>query len=59
MPDSKSGFRSKGRETELRHREERRVEKLRDIRAQVAGGTLVIRQMTVAERHDDGTKGAR
>ena len=42
--------RAKGRETELRHKEERRHERLRDIRAQIADGTLVVRQMTVAER---------
>jgi len=48
-----SGFRSKGRETELRHKEERRVEKLRDIRAQIASGTLVVRQMTLEERCGD------
>jgi hypothetical protein len=40
----------KGQATQLRRREERRTEKLEQMRAQVADGTLVIRQMTVAER---------
>jgi hypothetical protein len=35
--------------TQLRQ-QEKREEKLRDIREQVAEGTLVIRQMTPAER---------
>jgi hypothetical protein len=44
--------RNKGRETELRHQNERRLERLGDIREQIADGTLVIRQMTAAERAD-------
>jgi hypothetical protein len=35
--------------TVLRHKDERRAERLREIRAQIADGTLVIRQMTDAE----------
>jgi anti-sigma28 factor (negative regulator of flagellin synthesis) len=44
--------RNKGRETELRHQNERRLERLSDIREQIADGTLVVRQMTAAERAD-------
>jgi hypothetical protein len=42
--------RSKARETEIRHKVEKRAEKLRDIDAQIADGTLVVRQMTIEER---------
>lgn len=41
---------SKGRTTELRHKQERRAERLENISAQVAAGTLQIRQMTAEER---------
>lgn len=41
---------SKGRITELRHKQERRTERLENINAQVAAGTLHIRQMTAQER---------
>jgi hypothetical protein len=44
--------RTKGRETELRHQKERRDDRLSDIRAQIADGSLVVRQMTAAERAD-------
>jgi hypothetical protein len=44
------GSRSKARETEIRHKVEKRAEKLRDIDAQIADGTLVVRQMTTEER---------
>jgi mevalonate kinase len=40
---------AKGVATLRRHAEERRAEKLMDMRAQMANGTLVIRQMTPAE----------
>jgi hypothetical protein len=39
----------KGAATLLRHKNERRVDRLDEIRAQIANGTLVIRQMTDAE----------
>lgn len=35
--------------TVLRHKDERRTERLHEIRAQIADGTLVVRQMTDAE----------
>jgi hypothetical protein len=34
----------------MRHKVEKRAEKLRDIDAQIADGTLVVRQMTLEER---------
>jgi hypothetical protein len=36
--------------TVQRHRQERRAESLAQIQAQIADGTLVVRQMTTAER---------
>ena len=39
----------KGAATFLRHRDERRADRLHEIRAQIADGTLVVRQMTDAE----------
>lgn len=39
----------KGAATVKRHKEEQRVERLLDMRAQIADGTLVVRQMTVAQ----------
>jgi hypothetical protein len=44
--------------TVKRRREERRVDKLAEIRAQIADGTLVVRQMTVAQ-HKAATQAAR
>jgi anti-sigma28 factor (negative regulator of flagellin synthesis) len=41
---------TKGAETLRRNKAERRADKLVEIRAQIADGTLVVRQMTVAER---------
>ena len=40
---------AKGVATLRRHAEERRAEKLNDMRAQMANGTLVVRQMTPEE----------
>ena len=40
----------KGAATVRRHKQDRRDESLRQIRAQIADGTLVVRQMTAAER---------
>jgi hypothetical protein len=40
----------KGATTARRRKEERRVEALRQIRAQIEDGTLVVRQMPAAER---------
>ena len=40
----------KGAATLLRHKDERRAASLDQIRAQIADGTLVVRQMTDAER---------
>jgi hypothetical protein len=40
----------KGAATVRRHKQEQRAESLRLIRAQISDGTLVVRQMTVAER---------
>jgi hypothetical protein len=42
--------RLKGATTVQRHRQERRDDKLDEIRAQIANGTLVVRQMTLEER---------
>jgi hypothetical protein len=44
--DARTRTAAKGRETLRRHREERHAEKLTDMRAQTAAGTLVVRQMT-------------
>lgn len=40
----------KGAATVRRHKQDRRDESLRQIRAQIADGTLVVRQMTAVER---------
>jgi hypothetical protein len=40
----------KGAATLLRHRDERRAYRLHEISAQIADGTLVVRQMTDGER---------
>ena len=44
--------------TVRRNKEERRAESLRQIRAQTADGTLVVRQMTVAQ-HEAASEAAR
>jgi hypothetical protein len=41
-----------------RHKDERRADSLREIRAQTAAGTLVVRQMTVAQ-HAAASQAAR
>lgn len=46
----------KGAATVRRHKQDRRDESLRHIRAQIADGTLVVRQMTAAER-GSGSRG--
>lgn len=48
-PDPIAAGAAKGVATLRRHAEERRAEKLMDMRAQTANGSLVIRQMTAAE----------
>jgi hypothetical protein len=48
-PDSWSRSAKKGAATSQRRKEERRAERLDEIRAQVADGTLVVRQMTGAQ----------
>jgi hypothetical protein len=42
----------KAAETLRRHKDERRADSLRQIRDQTADGTLVVRQMTVAQREE-------
>ena len=49
----------KGRQTEIRHKQECRIEKLAHIRSQVADGTLLIRQMTTGEREAMGRQSGR
>jgi hypothetical protein len=48
--DTLSRAAAKGAATLRRHRQERRADSLAQIRSQIADGTLVVRQMTVAER---------
>jgi signal transduction histidine kinase len=48
--DARSRAAAKGAATLQRHARERRDSDLADIRAQIANGTLVVRQMTSAER---------
>jgi anti-sigma28 factor (negative regulator of flagellin synthesis) len=48
--DAQINSAQKGAATVRRHRQDRRAESLRQIREQIADGTLVIRQMTAAER---------
>jgi anti-sigma28 factor (negative regulator of flagellin synthesis) len=48
--DARSRAAAKGAATIQRHKEERRADNLAQIRAQIANGTLVVRQMTIAER---------
>jgi hypothetical protein len=47
--DARTRSAQKGAATVKRHKEEQRVERLVQMRAQIADGTLVIRQMTVAQ----------
>jgi anti-sigma28 factor (negative regulator of flagellin synthesis) len=44
--------------TRRRHEEEHRTDKLDQMRAQIAAGTLVVRQMSVAE-HKTASRAAR
>jgi hypothetical protein len=48
--DDKTTANEKRTETIRRRKEERRTEKLDEMREQVADGTLVVRQMTDEER---------
>ena len=48
--DALSRAAAKGAATLQRHKEERRADSLAQIRAQIANGTLVVRQMTIAQR---------
>jgi hypothetical protein len=59
--DGDAGTRAptKGADTVRRHKEERRAERLRDINLQIADGTLVVRQMTVAQREAASRAAAR
>lgn len=50
---------AKGVATSQRHRQERRAESLAEIQAQIADGTLVVRQMTTAERRAASGAGRR
>jgi len=47
--DVRSRAAAKAAQTSLRHKQDRRTEMLEQIRAQLADGTLVVRQMTVAQ----------
>jgi hypothetical protein len=47
---ARSRAQAKGAATVQRNARERRASRLADIRAQIANGTLVVRQMTPAER---------
>lgn len=47
----------KGAATVRRHKQEQRAESLDQIRAQIADGTLVVRQMTV-EQHKSASQAA-
>ena len=51
-PTASTGSRAaaKGAATVRRRAQERRASSLADIRAQIAAGTLIVRQMTPAER---------
>jgi hypothetical protein len=48
--DARSRAAAKGLATFRRHKEERRADSLAQIRAQIANGTLVVRQMTIEQR---------
>jgi hypothetical protein len=50
--DARTRTAAKGRETLRRHREEQHAERLTEMRAQRAAGTLVIRQMTPEQLKD-------
>jgi len=47
--DARIGSSQRAAVTVRRHKEEARAAKLTDIRAQIADGTLVVRQMTITE----------
>ena len=47
--DTRPSPAQKGAATKVRHKNERRTHRLYEIRAQIADGTLVVRQMTDAE----------
>ena len=48
--DERTRGAKKAVETRRRHGEARRADRLAEIRVQIANGTLVVRQMTAAER---------
>jgi hypothetical protein len=48
--DARSRSAAKGAATLLRHKAEQRADRLSQMRAQIADGTLVVRQMTTAQR---------
>jgi hypothetical protein len=48
--DARSRAGAKAAATLRRHKEERRVDSLGEIQAQIAAGTLVVRQMTPEQR---------
>ena len=48
----------KGAATSRRHKAQRRADRLEEIRVQIANGTLVVRQMTVAQ-HEAASQTAR
>lgn len=56
--DARTRSAVKAAATVRRHREERRAESLDQIRAQIAAGTLVVRQMTAAQ-HKAASEAAR
>jgi hypothetical protein len=55
--DARSRAAQKGAATTKRRREERRAERLDEIQDQVDDGSLVIRQMTPAERAESPKRG--
>jgi hypothetical protein len=57
-PQAPSDAVKKGVATVRRRKEERRAERVRDIRAQTADGTLVVRHMTDAQ-HEVASEDAR
>jgi hypothetical protein len=58
VSDARSRSAKSGATTARLHREERRADKLAEIGAQIAAGTLVVRQMTGAE-HDAASEAAQ
>jgi anti-sigma28 factor (negative regulator of flagellin synthesis) len=49
--DARTSAATKGAATLRRHKEQRRAERLSEIRAEIADGTLVVRQMTAAQHN--------